>query len=98
MSAPGTFTETCILPCDWPNTLFHADVLELCRRYGYNPKDVAWIEFEVIDAPLLRFCIYQRNEDDQLFMDPMTKQVARKLAEHLLEQELPSWWKPEIRS
>jgi hypothetical protein len=83
-----------ITPHDWPNHLFRDEVHGLCRAYGHDPNRVAWLVYDVIDAPLLRFAIYKLNEDGMRYHDPATGNAAMEFAEHLLAGELPAWWAP----
>lgn len=44
------------------------DLIELCSRHGEDPDAVNWIEYDVIDTPLLRFGIFLTNDDGARYL------------------------------
>jgi len=88
------WTGHIVQPCHWPVAVYREELHELCWRYGHDPKRVAWIEYDVIDAPLFRFAVFEWNENDRPYLDLETGKAAMHFDEHLLEGQLPSWWRP----
>ena len=72
--------------------LLHLDeVCELVIRHGQDPMIVNWIEDDIIDIPLLRFGVYQKNEDGHFFMRA-PDEIAMCTVERALVGTLPEWW------
>lgn len=70
------------------------ELIELCERHGEMKYDVHWIEYDVIDAPLLRFGLFRYDEDGKKYVDEDTGTAASTTVEHALIGDLPDWWRP----
>jgi hypothetical protein len=70
-------------PEHWAN--FEA-VKELCVRHGMNPGTVHWIEYDVVDAPLLRFGVFadQRRPRTSLQAEVVEKALVGQVPEWLV--------------
>lgn len=76
-----------------------ADVTDLeavmTRQAGISPNNVRAITYDVIDAPLLRFTVNERDEDGALLYDRATKLIRSYDVEVALRGDLPAWWQPK---
>jgi hypothetical protein len=77
-----------------PVHLYRDELGELCRRHGVSPREVGWIEHDVIDMPLLRIGLYLRDDQGRLRMADDGQHAAMTTVERALIGDLPDWWRP----
>jgi len=79
---------------DWPVAAHRPELCDLVARHGLSADDVKWVEYDVIDAPLLRFGVYRLDEQGRRYLEPGTDDVAMYQVERALADALPEWWQP----
>lgn len=79
------------------------DVRAMIRVSSVDPNATLQVEFDVIDAPLLRFHVVQLDDDGRLQVshdhDDGTLCADCEIVYDTVERParlLPSWWEPEI--
>ena len=73
----------------------HEEIEQLCEAHDLHACDVGAIEYDVVDLPLLRFTVYERNEQGNQFARPGTDVPASHTVDVALRTELPVWWRVE---
>lgn len=111
--APPVYAGARIVAGTYEQAVHEDELKELSRRHGVDPHQVNWIEWDLVDLPLLRFGVFLTNEDGKRYLacghggkfvpgppEPeLHKCVAAMLTvERILVGELPSWWRPEATS
>lgn len=74
--------------------------LEACalvEAHGHDPHDVSWVEYDLLDAPMLRFgCFVRDPYSGYVMKDPDCGGPLMRTCEHILKGELPRWWQPDL--
>jgi hypothetical protein len=71
------------------------EVCDLLRRNGVDPRDVAAIRYQVVDAPMLTVRLLERDDEGRRFCGPDGR-VATREADVLFRGPLPDWWQPSM--
>lgn len=89
---------------DWRDraTPFWAD--EFCVRHGINPGHCVWVEYDLIDSPLIRFGMSDEKHSLTCELDGghgggkhgEDCELATFPVERALVGALPDWWQPDL--
>lgn len=71
-----------------------ADTNRLIRAHGFDPKRVAAVGYDVIDAPLLKMQVILDDEHGEPLLNETGDDLVYEWRDTMLRTTLPTWWKP----
>lgn len=101
-STEGHPIEQNTLPAGWALKHLGRERLHelrlLVRAHGCDPNMVAWVAYDLLDAPLLRLGLYCRDEKGNIAAETVEGKVQPVVneVEVALRGELPGWWQPGL--